>query len=400
MTIVPQSERDRHPDRRFRPGAHPVILSDVPGKNEVVDSPLRVRGELDLHALRAQDSSGLLDGIDRAVVWDIKMTTRFRGIARRDGVLLHGGAGWGEVAPFWNHDLDASVPWLASGLEWALAGTTGLPRNRHSVPVNVTIPEVSPAAARILVRRSSADTAKVKVAGASDSNSLDSDIQRLGAVRDELGPEGRIRIDANGAWDPRTAAAVLPLLDRAAGGLQYVEQPCPDLADLVALRRAVDIPIAADESIRLSTDPLAVARSGAVDVVILKAAPLGGVRRAYTLAQSLGMPAVVSSALDTSVGLSAGVSLAAALPELAGACGLGTIRLLDRDVAAPSFTPVSGALPVRPVHVSRRLLASVAADDDLTSRWQVRLGHIVNALRTRRERERRDPGSAIAGIPL
>jgi len=374
----------------------------VPDRNEVVGSPLRVRGELDLHALRAQDSSGLLDGIDRAVVWDIKMTTRFRGIARRDGVLLHGGAGWGEVAPFWNHDLDASVPWLASGLEWALAGTTGLPRNRHSVPVNVTIPEVSPAAARILVRRSSADTAKVKVAGAhaSASKGLEADLRRLEAVRDELGPEGRIRIDANGAWDPTTAAAVLPLLDRAAGGLQYAEQPCPDIADLAALRRAVDIPIAADESIRLSTDPLAVARSGAVDVVILKAAPLGGVRRAYTLAQSLGMPAVVSSALDTSVGLSAGVSLAAALPELAGACGLGTIRLLDRDVAAPSFTPVSGALPVRPVHVSRRLLASVAADDDLTSRWQVRLGHIVNALRTRRERERRDPGSAIAGIPL
>ena len=143
----------------------------MPDRNEVVGSPLRVRGELDLHALKAQDSSGLLDGIDRAVVWDIKMTTRFRGIARRDGVLLHGRAGWGEVAPFWNHDLDASVPWLASGLEWALAGTTGLPRNRYSVPVNVTIPEVSPAAARTLVRRSRADTAKVKVAGARTSAS-------------------------------------------------------------------------------------------------------------------------------------------------------------------------------------------------------------------------------------
>ena len=347
----------------------------MPTENASFDSSLRIRGELDLRALRAQDSSGLLTGIDRAVVWTIKLTTRFRGITRRDGVLLHGGAGWGEVAPFWNYGLEDSAAWLAAGLEWALAGATGLPQIRHSVPVNVTIPEVSSEAARTLVRRSRADTAKVKVAGASDSDSLDSDIQRLGAVRDELGPEGRIRIDANGAWDPRTAATVLPLLDKAAGGLQYVEQPCPDLADLVALRRVID-------------------------VAILKVAPLGGVRRAYTLAQSLGMPAVVSSALDTSVGLSAGVSLAAALPELAGACGLGTIRLLDRDVAAPSFTPVSGALPVRPVHVSRRLLASVAADDDLTSRWQVRLGHIVSALRTRRERERRDPGCAIAGIPL
>ena len=374
----------------------------MPNPNALSASPLHARGELDLRALRAQDSSGLLDGIDRAVVWDIKMTTRFRGIVRRDGVLLHGRAGWGEVAPFWNYGLDDSASWLASGLEWALVGAKGLPQSRHSVPVNVTIPEVSPAAARALVKRSRAGTAKVKVAGtrASVSSDLDADLQRLAAVRDALGPHGRVRVDVNGAWDLTTAAGLLPLLDEAAGGLEYAEQPCADLADLVALRQLVDVPIAADESIRLSTDPLAVARSGAVDVAILKVAPLGGVRRAYTLAQSLGMPAVVSSALDTSVGLSAGVSLAAALPELAGACGLGTIRLLDRDVAAPSFTPVSGALPVRPVHVSRRLLASVAADDDLTSRWQVRLGHIVSALRTRRERERRDPGCAIAGIPL
>ena len=372
-----------------------------PGPNAPSASPLHARGELDLRALKAQDSSGLLDGIDRAVVWDIKMTTRFRGIARRDGVLLHGRAGWGEVAPFWNYGLDDSAPWLASGLEWALVGAKGLPQTRHSVPVNVTIPEVSPAAARTLGKRSRAGTAKVKVAGArAASSGPEADIQRLAAVRDALGPRGRIRVDANGAWDPATAARLLPLLDKAAGGLEYVEQPCPDLAGLVALRRLVDIPIAADESIRLSPDPLAVARSGAVDVAVLKVAPLGGVRRAFALAQRLGLPAVVSSALDTSVGVSTGVALAAALPELAGACGLGTVRLLDRDVAAPSFVPTSGGLPVRPVHVSRRLLASVSADDDLTSRWQVRLGHVLVALRSRRERERRDPSCAIAGLPL
>ena len=142
------------------------------------------------------------------------------------------------------------------------------------------------------------------------------------------------------------------------------------------------------------------ARSGAVDVAVLKVAPLGGVRRAFALAQRLGLSVVISSALDTSVGISAGVALAAALPELAGACGLGTVRLLDRDVAAPSFVPTSGGLPVRPVHVSRRLLASVSADDNLTSRWQVRLGHVLVALRSRRERERRDPSCAIAGLPL
>ena len=373
-----------------------------PGPNAPSASPLHARGELDLRALKAQDSSGLLDGIDRAVVWDIKMTTRFRGIARRDGVLLHGRAGWGEVAPFWNYGLDDSASWLASGLEWALVGAKGLPQSRHSVPVNVTIPEVSPAAARALVKRSRAGTAKVKVAGtrASVSSDLDADLQRLAAVRDALGPHGRVRVDVNGAWDLTTAAGLLPLLDEAAGGLEYAEQPCADLADLVALRQLVDVPIAADESIRLSPDPLAVARSGAVDVAVLKVAPLGGVRRAFALAQRLGLPVVVSSALDTSVGISTGVALAAALPELAGACGLGTVRLLDRDVAAPSFVPTSGGLPVRSAHVSRRLLASVGADDDLTSRWQVRLGHILVALRTRRERERRDPACAVAGLPL
>ena len=374
----------------------------MPNPNALPASPLHARGELDLRALRAQDSSGLLDGIDRAVVWDIKMTTRFRGIVRRDGVLLHGRAGWGEVAPFWNYGLDDSASWLASGLEWALVGPKGLPQSRHSVPVNVTIPEVSPAAARALVKRSRAGTAKVKVAGtrASVSSDLDADLQRLAAVRDALGPHGRVRVDVNGAWDLTTAAGLLPLLDEAAGGLEYAEQPCADLADLVALRQLVDVPIAADESIRLSPDPLAVARSGAVDVAVLKVAPLGGVRRAFALAQRLGLPVVVSSALDTSVGISTGVALAAALPELAGACGLGPVRLLARDVAAPSFVPTSGGLPVRSAHVSRRLLASVGADDDLTSRWQVRLGHILVALRTRRERERRDPACAVAGLPL
>ena len=372
----------------------------MPTENASFDSSLRIRGELDLRALRAQDSSGLLTGIDRAVVWTIKLTTRFRGITRRDGVLLHGGAGWGEVAPFWNYGLEDSAAWLAAGLEWALAGATGLPQIRHSVPVNVTIPEVSSEAARTLVRRSRADTAKVKVAGASDSDSLDSDIQRLGAVRDELGPEGRIRIDANGAWDPRTAATVLPLLDKAAGGLQYVEQPCPDLADLVALRRVIDIPIAADESIRLSNDPLAVSRLEAADIAILKVAPLGGVRRTLELASRLELPVVVSSALDTSVGLFQGLQLATVLPELDYACGLGTTVLLKRDVADPSIIPYKGVLRVSDLHVSEERLAASAAKTNLCSRWAIRMVHIIRALAERRAREAADPSKAVAGIPL
>lgn len=385
-------------------------------------------GELDLDALRAQDPTGLLDGIDRAVVWDVAMTTRFRGITRRDGVLLHGPAGWGEVAPFWNYGPDDSAPWLAAGLELATCGLEGLPRHRDEVPVNVTVPEIDPERARTLVAVSGATTAKVKAAAAGlhrgahaagaapaparggdaprgahaapTGSVLTADLLRLEAVRDALGPEGRIRVDVNGAWDLETARTALPLMDQAAQGLEYAEQPCASVEDLAALRRAVDVPIAADESIRLSADPLAVARLEAADVAILKAAPLGGTRRALGLAERLGLPAVVSSALDTSVGMSAGVALAAALPELHGACGLGTVRLLVRDVAVPSAVPVAGRLPVRPAHVSRSLLASAMADDELTARWQVRLGHLLGALRARRTREAADPTTAVAGLPL
>lgn len=391
-----------------------VILGDVSTENVSSASPLHVRGELDTAALRAQGPAGLLDGIDRAVVWDIPMTARFRGITRRDGVLLHGPAGWGEVAPFWNHGPDAAAPWLASALESALLGTADLPRHRDTIPVNVTVPEVDPEAAHALVTRSGATTAKVKVAGVRDGapansagtetstdsgNTLAADTARLEAVRDALGPTGHIRIDVNGAWDLATAIATLPLLDRAAGGLEYAEQPCAHVDDLAALRRRVEVPIAADESVRLAADPLAVARLEAADVVVLKVAPLGGVRRALALADRLGLPAVVSSALDTSVGIGAGLALAAALPDPPRACGLGTLALLARDVARTP-APAGGQLPVRPVRVSVEDLDDVGADAELAARWQARLGTLLHTLAARREREGRDPDTVIGGLPL
>ena len=334
--------------------------------------------------LRTLDHTGLLDGVDRAVVWDVPLTTRFRGLTRRDGVLVHGPAGWGEVAPFWDHGAEAAAMWLAAGLESAVAGVS-TPLLRETVPVNVTVPEVGPERARALVVISGCTTAKVKVGGR--PTSLRQDLMRLEAVRDGLGPEGKVRIDVNGAWDLDAARRNLPLMDRAAVGLEYVEQPCAAVEDLAALRRELDVPIAADESIRLSTDPLAVARLEAADVAVLKVAPLGGVAAALTLAERLGLPAVVSSALDTSVGIYAGVRLAAALPELGHACGLGTVRLLGRDVAVPSLAPATGILSTRPVHVSVTLLRAAAADDELTARWQVRLAHLLGALATRRARE-------------
>lgn len=355
-------------------------------------------GEIDIASLHAQDSTGLLDRIDRAVVWDIPLTTPFRGITRRDGVLLHGPGGWGEVAPFWDYGLEASAPWLASGLCQAL-GNSLLPRYRETISVNVTVPEVGAQDASDLVRASGARTAKVKVSGSSDKRSAD--LERLEAVRSALGRSGRVRIDVNGAWDLDTARENLPLMDRAAGGLEYAEQPCATVYDLADLRRAVDVPIAADESIRLSANPLEIVHRRAADVAILKVAPLGGVHRALDMAERLGLPAVVSSALDTSVGIMAGATLAFSLPSLSHACGLGTTRLLTQDVAEPSVRPNNGTLRLdAAAPVSERLLNEVKAGPYLTKHWQTRLLHLAGALHTRRQREARDPSRAVAGLPL
>ena len=183
-----------------------------------------------------------------------------------------------------------------------------------------------------MVVRSGCRTAKVKVAD--HPASLADDVARVEAVRDALGPGGAVRVDANGAWDVDTAVAAVRALDRAAGGLEYVEQPCRTIDELAAVRRRVDVRIAADESIRRADDPLRVAVAGAADVAVLKCTPLGGVRRALRVAEAAGLPCVVSSALETSVGLAAELALAGALPELDFACGLGTLALLDGDLVA------------------------------------------------------------------
>jgi len=209
--------------------------------------------------------------------------------------------------------------------------------------VNVTVPAVGPAQAIEIVAGSGCRTAKVKVAERGQSEA--DDIERVEAVREALGPDGRIRVDANGGWEVAQAARMLRQLARF--GLEYAEQPCATLEELAELRRHIDIPVAADESIRRATDPLRVRAAGAADIVMLKVQPLGGVRASLAVAEACGLPVVVSSAVDTSVGLAAGVALAAALPELPYACGLGTMSLLAGDVTADPLRPESGELPVR-----------------------------------------------------
>ncbi len=307
-----------------------------------------------------------------AVVVDVPLRVRFRGVQRREAVLLRGPAGWGEFAPFVEYDDREAARWLAAAIEAAWVGFPEPLRDR--VPVNATVPAVpAPEVAGVLARFDGCTTVKVKVAEAGQE--LADDLDRVAAVRD-LAPGARIRVDANGAWGVDEARDALRRLSRY--GLEYAEQPCrtvPELAHLrVALARAgLDVPIAADESIRRAQDPLEVARRHAADVIVVKVAPLGGVSAALRIVGEVGLPAVVSSAIDTSVGIRAGIALAAALPQLSHACGLGTIGLFADDVAAPSLAPRAGELTTAPVQVDADALQRLAAEPGRRSWWSERV---------------------------
>lgn len=316
-----------------------------------------------------------------ARVWSIPMRTRFRGITVREGVLIRGAAGWGEWSPFLDYtDPAVAEPWLRCAEE-AAAGNWPAPL-RDRVPVNVTVPAVGPEQAHAIVTRSGCTTAKVKVA--EPGQTLAEEEARLEAVRDALGAAGRIRIDVNGLWSVDEAVARLPVLERAAGGLEYVEQPCAAVEDLATVRRRVAVSVAADESIRRAADPYRVRDLEAADVAVLKVQPLGGVRACLRIAEDIGLPVVVSSALETSVGIAAGLALAAALPELPYACGLATVALLTADVVSEPLLPVDGELPVRAPTVDERALDTLAATPDRVAHWEARIAEVLRVRETSR----------------
>ncbi len=299
----------------------------------------------------------------------LPLVTRFRGITVREAALFEGPEGWTEFAPFAEYDDAEAARWLAAGVEF---GWTPVPAlQRTAIRVNATVPALpADAVPGVLARFPGCRTAKVKVA--EPGSTLADDVARVRAVREALGPEGRVRIDANAAWNVDEAEHALRALSPM--DLEYVEQPCATVEELAELRARIEdlgIPIAADESIRRAADPDAAA--AVVDVVIVKAAPLGGIGAATELVRRLGRPAVVSSALDTSVGLAMGAHLAAALPELPYDCGLGTAALLAADVADEPLRPVDGAIPVRRVTPSAALLDRWAADADRTAWWTDRV---------------------------
>nr|WP_201469002.1 o-succinylbenzoate synthase [Microbacterium hydrocarbonoxydans] len=321
----------------------------------------------------------LAELLGSAAVVSLPMHTRFRGVDTREALLFEGPEGWAEFSPFIEYDDSEAATWLAAAIDFAWSPQPEPLRDR--IRVNATIPAVAAAqVADLLARFAGCRTAKVKVA--EPGQTLADDVARVRAVREAMGPEGRIRVDANGAWNVDEAEHAVHALNEF--DLEYVEQPCatvPELAELRTRVKYMGIPVAADESIRKSTDPLAVARERAADLLVVKAQPLGGITRALQIITAAGLPVVVSSALDTAIGLSQGAALAAALPTLDHDCGLGTASLFLDDVA--DLRPVDGSIPSARVTPDAAALTRLAAADDRRDWWHDRLARCYSVLEAR-----------------
>lgn len=303
----------------------------------------------------------LAEILDRLHVVALPMRVRFRGITVRELALIDGPAGWGEFGAFTEYGPAEAAHWLASALDGAYG--TPPPARRDRIPVNATVPAVAAAQVPdVLARFPGARTAKVKVA--EPGQTLADDVARVEAVR-ALVPA--VRVDANGGWSVAQAVAAAHALT-GTGPLEYLEQPCASVAELAELRRRIEVPVAADESIRKAADPLAVVRAGGADIAVLKVAPLGGIAAVLAIAAQIDVPVVISSALDSAVGIAAGLRAAAALPRLDHACGLGTGRLFTEDVAdVPA--PDDGYLAVTPVTPEPARLAGLAAPPQRRQWW-------------------------------
>jgi O-succinylbenzoate synthase len=303
----------------------------------------------------------LEDILDRLHVVALPMRVRFRGITTREVALIEGPAGWGEFGAFLEYQPPEAAHWLASGIDAAYRQPP--PVRRERIPINATVPAV-PAAqvGEVLARFPGAGTAKVKVAEAGQT--LADDVARVNAVREQV---PTVRVDANGGWSVEQAVTAASALT-ADAPLEYLEQPCATVGELAELRRRVDVPIAADESIRKADDPLAVVRAGAADIAVLKVAPLGGISAMLAIADQIDIPVVVSSALDSAVGIAAGLTAAGALPQLRHACGLGTGGLFAEDVA-DTAAPVDGYLPVGPVAPDPERLRALRATPQRRQWW-------------------------------
>ncbi|WP_082474153.1 o-succinylbenzoate synthase [Curtobacterium sp. Leaf261] len=315
----------------------------------------------------------LADLLADAHVVALPMRVRFRGITVREALVLRGPEGWTEFSPFVEYDDAEAAAWLRATIDF---GWTSHEPTADSVPVNATVPAVrAHDVADVLARYPGCTTAKVKVA--EPGTVVADDVARVAEVRRVMGEDAAIRVDANMLWSVDEAERALTEL--APFRLQYAEQPCRTVAELAELRSRIaglGVPVAADESVRKAADPLAVARAGAADVLVVKAQPLGGITAARRVVGEAGLPCVVSSALETSVGIAMGAFLAASAAADGYASGLGTAAMFQGDVTSDPILPSDGRVGVRRVDVSPDLVGRFRAAPEREEWWLARLRRV------------------------
>ena len=296
----------------------------------------------------------------------LPLKSKFRGITVREVAVFEGPAGWGEFSPFLEYDDVESSTWLLSAIDAAM--NPAPMAYRGFIKVNATLPALNNAKEieELLQSFAGCDTVKIKV-----GENLGEDIVRVARVRALL-PKAKLRLDVNGAWSVDQALVNLYEIHEEVGPLEYIEQPCATLAELRQLKEklVIDFKITGDEVIRKAKDPFAIDLQGAVDVLMLKVAPLGGITRAREIGAHHKLPMVVSSALDSAVGIGYGLQLAASLPSLEYACGLATGQLLSADVAAVPLE--NGELAVRAISPDADLLAKYAVPVERLTWWKER----------------------------
>ena len=307
----------------------------------------------------------------------LPMRTTFRSLDVRETALIKGESGWGEFAPFVEYSDQESLPWLESAIEAADKALP--PALRESIPINATVPASNDEAEieQILSWYPGVDTVKIKV-----GTGIKEDLARIKAVRKYL-PKAKIRIDVNGSWSVDDALININAIYNEVAGdsLEYVEQPVASLDELRQLKEGmtVDVKIAGDEVLRKAADPFAINLEGAIDILMLKVSPLGGIKRAMDLASHHKLPVVISSALESAVGISYGLALAARVPRLDYACGLGTSALFNQDIS--DIPIISGAIKVKSYPIDIAQIERHELKGERLEWWRNRISRVWNLRR-------------------
>ena len=306
----------------------------------------------------------------------LPMRTTFRSLNVRETALIKGESGWGEFAPFVEYSDQESLPWLESAIEAADKPLS--PALREAIPINATVPASNNEAEieQILSWYPGVDTVKIKV-----GTGIKEDLARIQEVRKHL-PKAKIRIDVNGSWSVKEALSNISAIYEVTGDLlEYVEQPVASLDELKQLKEgmSVDVKIAGDEVLRKAKDPFAISLDGAIDILMLKVSPLGGIKRAMDLASHHKLPVVISSALESAVGISYGLALAARVPNLDYACGLGTSALFNQDIS--DIPIISGAIKVKSYPIDIAQIERHELKGERLEWWRNRISRVWNLRR-------------------